>query len=165
MAEGLQRELRDSRKAPGPLLQFDRFGPHSICKERDLMPEFQRRQKTLLCIDDYQNALAGWCLYLQGAGYCVAGASSAQDGLEIFATRQVDIVVLDYAMPEVTGDIVAATMKKMKPSVPIIMFTGVPDVGEQARDQIDVLVAKGCDPSVLLQIIDEVLQIRACAAS
>src|SRR5258708_35936577 len=30
MAERLQRELRDSSKAPGPLLQFGRFGPHSV---------------------------------------------------------------------------------------------------------------------------------------
>ena len=88
----------------------------------------------------------------------MTGAASAQEGLEIFGTRQVDVVVLDYAMPEMSGEVVARAMKKIKPNVPIIMFTGFSDVG-QSREHIDVLVTKGCEPRVLLPIIDDVLQI------
>lgn len=71
-------------------------------------------QKTLLCIDDHKPTLAGWCLYLQGAGYLVETAHGPQEGLQLFATQPIDLVLLDYAMPEVDGGEVAATMKRIK---------------------------------------------------
>lgn len=128
------------------------------------MKTLQRHSKHVLCIDDYQTALAGWCLYLQGEGYCVTGASSAQEGLEIFATQKIDAVVLDYTMPELTGDTVATSMKKMKPDVPIIMFTGISDTDIDIGNKIDGFVEKGCEPKLLLAAIDKVFQIRDCAS-
>ena len=124
------------------------------------MQDFLRHRNTLLCIDDHQAALAGWCLYLQGQGYTVMGAVNAQEGLEIFATRDIDAVILDYAMPELNGEGVALTMKKMKPHVPIVMFTGISDVSKETHAHIDALVIKGCPPNVLLKTIDSLLQIR-----
>ena len=129
------------------------------------MKHLLRHNKHLLCIDDYESALAGWRLYLQGEGYRVRGASSPQEGLEIFATQPVDAVVLDYAMPELTGDAVAAQMKKMKPDVHVIMFTGMSDIAPDAQNKIDAFVKKGCAPRVLLELIDNLLQIRDRAAS
>jgi CheY-like chemotaxis protein len=122
------------------------------------MKTLERHSKHVLCIDDYQTALAAWCLYLQGEGYCVTGASSPQEGLEIFATQQVDAVVLDYAMPDFTGDAVAASMKKMKPDVPIIMFSGVSETDVSVGNQVDAFVEKGCQPGVLLRLIDNLFQ-------
>jgi len=124
-----------------------------------------RKNKHLLCIDDYETALAGWCLYLQEQGYCVTGVSSPQEGLEIFATQPVDAVVLDYAMPELTGDAVAETMKKMKPDVPIIMFTGFSEIAPDLQNKIDAFLTKGSEPKVLLELLDDVLQIRTRAVS
>lgn len=98
-------------------------------------------------------------------GYCVTRAASAQEGLEIFATQQVDAVILDYAMPDLNGDAVLAMMKKMKPGIPIVMFTGVSEIGEQAQEQVDAFVTKGCPPNVLLKTIDALLQIHDRAAS
>ncbi len=118
-----------------------------------------RHHKTLLCIDDEANALAGWCLYLQGAGYVVMGAATPAEGLQVFATTHIDAVVLDYSMPDLNGDGVAATMKKIKREVPIVMFTGFSDLGCQARADVDVFVTKGCDPSILLKAVDEMLGI------
>ena len=55
--------------------------------------------QTLLCIDDHETSLAGWCLYLQSAGYKVETARNPQEGLELFAIHPIDLVLLDYAMP------------------------------------------------------------------
>jgi CheY-like chemotaxis protein len=85
---------------------------------------------TILCVDDYETSLAGWCLYLQNEGYSVTTARTAQEGLERFAVTPVDLVLLDYLMPESNGDDVAATMKQIKPDVRILMFSGVPHVPE-----------------------------------
>ena len=97
---------------------------------------------------------------MQSQGYCVMTAAKPQEGLEIFATKDVDAVILDYAMPDLNGEAVAVTMKKMKPKVPIVMFTGVSAINKETHQHIDALVAKGCPPNVLLKTIDSLLQIR-----
>ncbi|HEY6937183.1 MAG TPA: response regulator [Terriglobales bacterium] len=121
-------------------------------------------QKTLLCIDDHKPSLAGWCLYLQGAGYSVETAHGAQEGLQLFATQPIDLVLLDYAMPEADGGEVAATMKRIKPQVRIVMFSGVSEVPPEARAHVDAFLQKGQPPSVVLQKIDELLQNTGRAA-
>jgi CheY-like chemotaxis protein len=121
-------------------------------------------QKSLLCIDDHKPSLAGWCLYLQGAGYYVETSHSAEEGLQLFATHPIDLVLLDYAMPEVDGGEVAATMKRIKPQVRIVMFSGVAEVPENARMHVDAFLQKGQHPTAVLQTIEELLRVEERAA-
>lgn len=116
-----------------------------------------RAAKTILCIDDHQQAVAGWCLYLQGAGYRVETALSATEGLQLFATQSIDLVLLDYSMPDANGGEVAATMKRIKPDVRVLMFSGVRHVPDSARDHADAFLEKGVQPVVVLEKIDELL--------
>ncbi len=113
---------------------------------------------TILCVDDYETSLAGWCLYLQNAGYSVTTARTAQEGLERFAVSPVDLVLLDYAMPDSNGDDVADTMKRIKPNVRILMFSGVAHVPEKARAHVDAFLQKGQSPLVVLDKIRELLE-------
>ncbi len=119
---------------------------------------------TILCVDDYETSLAGWCLYLQNAGYSVTTARTAQEGLERFAVSPVDLVLLDYAMPDSNGDDVAATMKRIKPDVRILMFSGVSHVPEKARAHVDAFLQKGQSPIVVLDKIRELLEAPGKAA-
>ena len=64
---------------------------------------------------------------------------------------------LDYAMPAIDGGQVAAAMKHIKPSVPILMLSGVPHVPEQDLANIDAFVQKGQEPAVVLQKIEQLL--------
>lgn len=114
------------------------------------------KRRTLLCIDDHETSLAGWCLYLQNAGYCVQTARSAQEGLELFATRPIDLVLLDYAMPGMNGREVAATMKRIKPDVRIVLFSGV-SLAESETTEADAFVQKGQHPLVLVHTIEKLL--------
>jgi CheY-like chemotaxis protein len=117
-----------------------------------------------ICIDDYETSLAGWCLYLQNAGYSVTTARTAQDGLERFAVSSVDLVLLDYGMPDSNGGYVAAAKKRIKPDVRIVMFSGVPNVPETARLHVDAFLQKGQSPTVVLDKIQELLQSSGEAA-
>ena len=114
-------------------------------------------QKTILCIDDYETAAAGWCLFLQSVGYSVTTAYSAQEGLQLFATRPIDLVMLDYAMPDLNGDQVSKAMKSMKPQVPILLFSGVSQLPEETLQRVDAFMQKGVHPNVVLQKIQELL--------
>jgi CheY-like chemotaxis protein len=115
-------------------------------------------RKTILCIDDHEASAAGWCLYLQNAGYAVETAYSAMEGLQLFATTPIDLVLLDYKMPDTDGGQVAADMKKIKPQVPILLFTGVSQIPDGDRAHIDAFLEKGQNPVVVLQKIDELLE-------
>ena len=85
-------------------------------------------------------------------------ARTAQEGLERFAVSPVDLVLLDYLMPESNGDDVAATMKHIKPDVRILMFSGVPHIPETARLHVDAFLQKGQSPTVVLEKIRELLK-------
>ena len=113
---------------------------------------------TILCVDDYETSLAGWCLYLQSVGFSVVTARTGQEALEVFAVSPVDLVMLDYAMPNLNGDEVALTMKRIKPQVRILMFSGVADVPERARGCVDGFLRKGLSPAAVLEKIRELLQ-------
>ena len=121
----------------------------------------RRKEKTVLCIDDDQVALSGWCLYLQTKGYTVMGASSPEEGLQIFGTNPIDAVILDYSMPELNGSTVSALMKHIKPQVPIILFTGTDGVPTAIFNTVDDHVIKGGEPSELLEKVDSILHIEA----
>ncbi len=116
-----------------------------------------RADKTVLCIDDHKSAVAGWCLYLQSAGYRVETAFSATEGLQLFATQAIDLALLDYAMPDANGAEVAAAMKRMKPAVRVLMFSGIANLPEDARAHADAFLEKGHHPTVVLAKIDELL--------
>ena len=119
----------------------------------------RRQDKTILCIDDDQAALSGWCLYLQSKGYRVVGAATGEEGMQMFAVQPIDLVVLDYSMPELNGSAVSEVMKRMKPKVPIILFTGSVGVPDTIRKTVDCQVLKGGEVTKLLDKIDSILGI------
>jgi response regulator RpfG family c-di-GMP phosphodiesterase len=119
---------------------------------------------SILCIDDYETSLAGWCLYLQSVGFSVTTARTAQEGLQLFAVSPVDVVLLDYALPDSNGDEVAALMKRMKPEVRILMLSGVSHVPENARLHVDAFLQKGLSPTLIVDKIRELLNASGKAA-
>jgi|SRR6185312_423627 response regulator RpfG family c-di-GMP phosphodiesterase len=128
-----------------------------------MLPD-QMNHSTILCVDDYETSLGGWCLYLQSMGYSVITAQTAQEGLQLFAVSPVDLVLLDYALPDSNGYDVAATMKRIKPDVRILMFSGVPHVPENAQLHVDAFLRKGESPAVVLDKIRELLDLSGKAA-
>jgi len=58
-------------------------------------------------------------------GYRVETASSGDEALALFSQSGFDLTVLDYEMPRMKGDQLAAAIKNLVPSQPVIMFTGL----------------------------------------
>jgi YesN/AraC family two-component response regulator len=52
--------------------------------------------------------------------------------LELASKHSVDVVILDYFMPEMNGQEVAIEMRRLRPEAAIIMLSGAADVPEQA---------------------------------
>jgi CheY-like chemotaxis protein len=96
----------------------------------------------ILCVDDEAAALAARCLVLSSAGYRVLTAPDGAAALEIFLCIQVDLVVIDYCLPGLTGAQVAAEMKRLKPAIPVVLFTGFVEA-PPGSEHADVLITKG----------------------
>jgi DNA-binding response OmpR family regulator len=122
-------------------------------------PELQRA--VLLCIDDDEDVLECVKSFLESFGYSVLTAASGGKGLELASRYSVDIVILDYLMPEMNGQDVAREMRRLKPEPPIIMLSAAVDVPEQALRLVDAFVAKDSLASQLLPVI---AQLHVCGS-
>src|SRR6476660_9205720 len=107
----------------------------------------------LLCIDDNEDLLECEKSFLESYGYTVLTAPSGGKGLELAAVYPVDIVIVDYLMPEMNGHEVAREIRKLSPQTPIIMLSGEMNVPEQILKWVDALVAKDHLASQLLPAI------------
>ena len=116
-----------------------------------------RRQKTLLCVDDNQSSLKICKIILEDFGYKVLTASNGGEGLQVFASNAIDAVILDYHMPEMNGDLVAAEMKRTNPRIPILMLSGWVSLPESALQVVDEFVAKGDPVEFMLLAVQQVL--------
>src|SRR3984893_17317721 len=116
-----------------------------------------RRHKTLLCVDDNQSSLKICKMVLEDFGYKVLASSSAREGLEVFASNAIDAVILDYQMPEMNGELIAAEMKRTNPRIPILMLSGWVSLPESALQLVDEFVAKGDPVEFLLLAVQQVL--------
>jgi CheY-like chemotaxis protein len=118
-----------------------------------------RRKATILCIDDHWNGLIGRKLLLEESGYEVLEATSGSEGLDLFLLRPVDAVVLDYQMPGMNGDIVAAKMKQVKSHVPILLLSAYGPLPKKKLQSVDTFLSKSQPPKVLLSAIQNLLNV------
>ena len=116
-------------------------------------------RKLILSVDDDSGVLFSRYRKLQEAGYDVLSANDGVQALQIFGSSPVDLVLLDYAMPGMYGDIVAQAMKDYKPTVPVILVSGS-EVPEEAATKVDFCLRKAEGPEPLLRAIQELLTSR-----
>ena len=121
--------------------------------------ELQR--SVLLCIDDDEDVLECEKSFLESFGYTVVTAASGGKGLELASRHSVDVVIVDYFMPEMNGHQVAMEMRRLKPQAPIIMLSATVDVPEEALKLVDAFISKDSLASDLLPTIVQLHRSRS----
>jgi CheY-like chemotaxis protein len=111
------------------------------------------RGKIVLCIDDNEDLLECEKEFLESFGYTVLTAPNGGKGLELASVHSVDVVVVDYLMPEMNGQEVAIKMRRLRPQAPIIMLSGAGKIPKQALKSVDAFIAKDQLASHLLTAI------------
>jgi len=119
-----------------------------------------RAKARILCIDDHWNGLIGRKMLLEASGYEVLEASGGDEGLKLFRTHAVDAVVLDYQMPGMNGDVVAAKMKGINAHVPIMLLSAYEPLPTNKLRSVDSFVSKSQPPSILLSSLKDMLAER-----
>lgn len=87
-------------------------------------PETTNEIKTILVVDDEPENRRIYSEILSDSGYRVIdepdGASALSD---IRQGEKIDLVIIDYKMPGMNGLELAATLRNILPSVPVLMLT------------------------------------------
>ena len=119
----------------------------------------------MLCIDDNVLGLAVRKALLETRDYRAFTAESGPAGLEIAVQEQIDLVILDYEMPEMDGGQVARQLRSLCPQVPILLLSGYPGrIPKALLAAVDGFVLKGSSPEILLKEIERIMNLAAKAA-
>ena len=111
----------------------------------------------ILCIDDESAALNIRKRVLETAGHHVLTARSGDEGLQLFRSESFDLVLLDYWMPGMNGIATARELKPMKPSVPMIILSGLSQLPDETMGVVDRWILKDEGPQFLLNTIKALL--------
>lgn len=113
----------------------------------------------ILCIEDDPIHLTLRKKVLERDGYGVIGVTTAADALKTLREAPVCATISDHLLQGTNGTQLAVQMKKIKPDVPIILFSGtVPE----HFDGVDVFINKGEPTAEFLRIVREVVA-RYCS--
>jgi CheY-like chemotaxis protein len=112
---------------------------------------------TVLAVDDDALVLTNTVAMLEDLGHGVIAATSGKQALDILGKHgSVDLVITDYAMPQMTGLELAKTIKKQWPDVPVIIATGFAEMAERVAESFPKL-AKPFTEDELAEALDRVI--------
>jgi len=115
---------------------------------------------TMLVVDDEQTVADGYALRLQ-LTYETVTAYGGREALELLVERDIDVVLLDRRMPEVTGDDVLERIREDGIDCRVVMLTAI-DPGFDVIDMpFDDYLHKPVDKEALLTAIEQQLRVVA----
>jgi PAS domain S-box-containing protein len=81
--------------------------------------------RVVMVVDDDTLVLNSAAAMLEDLGHRVFEATSGQQALSLLAQHpEVDVLITDHAMPNMTGAELVATVQKISPSLPIVLASG-----------------------------------------
>jgi CheY-like chemotaxis protein len=98
--------------------------------------------KRILLADDQQQVRESIRLLLEVDEHSVAEARNGREALTIFTQSSFDLVITDYAMPEMTGKDLAVSIKETSPEQPILMITAYANEMGEGRKAVDAVLNK-----------------------
>ena len=111
----------------------------------------------VLCIDDDPGILELLDDVLTACGLRAICTSDCMTAMRLVASEPIDVVVLDYHMPQMDGLTLARNLRRSNSRLPMIMFSGTP-LPIEALEVVSRLVGKGDGALLLADAIFETLQ-------
>ncbi len=115
----------------------------------------------ILCIDDNTHGLTARRVLLEGMGHKVTVARSGREGLEAFRNQKIDMVIVDYVMPQMNGGEVVREIKRENPKLPVILLSGYAETLclEEKVPEADCVLKKGArEVSELVNAVNRLLR-------
>jgi DNA-binding NtrC family response regulator len=127
---------------------------HELPKAASSRPSNPR----LLWVDDCQPLLGLYNAIFADLGFEVRMASSPREALDDLAAHAIDVVILDYEMPEMNGCELARLVKDRYPGLPVILYSASSEIPQNARCWVDAVCYKTAPREHLLALIEANLE-------
>lgn len=99
-----------------------------------------RRATRVLLVDDEDIVRHATCLQLRTLGYDVTEVASAACARErIEQGLEVDVLVTDHVMPDMTGARLACLLRQQRPELPVLIITGYANLSPDELQDFEVL--------------------------
>jgi CheY-like chemotaxis protein len=115
---------------------------------------------TVLLVDDEAEHLRLRAHVMTVRGFSVITAGDPLKALSMMerSKEKVDVAVLDYHMPEMSGCVLADHLRSMRPEMKIILNSGAIDIPKGEMTSVDVFIPKGDGIARLLAQVAEFAQ-------
>ncbi len=117
----------------------------------------------LLIVEDDKSALESLIQLLSMDGYSVVGFSNPLKAFEYLKNNDIDVVISDIKMPEMSGMELLDKIKKSYPEVDVILMTAFGDVNnavEAIKKGASHYILKPINYEELLEILKKVAEVR-----
>ncbi len=112
----------------------------------------------ILLIDDEELVRQTVDACLKGDKHTVCTVTDGKLGIEMFSKDNFDVVITDRAMPGLSGDQVAAEIKKINSKVPVIMLTGFGHIMKDTHQHpggVDFIISKPVTRDALREVLSK----------
>jgi PAS domain S-box-containing protein len=125
-----------------------------LTDEQDMEPA-SGGGETILVVEDDVSVRALACRILRGRGYTVMEASNGKDALAAVraCTQQIDLVITDVVMPEMSGAELASQLEAVRPGIRILYVSGYANRGMESQAKLDPRVAFLQKPFTIQQLV------------
>jgi|SRR5581483_2627661 len=113
------------------------------------------RHCTLLCIHRDPARLS----LLEENGYELVNATNGYDGLQLFMSRCVDAIVLEYPLGVSNGTIITTEIKQVRPKLPIVMLADHAHLPDAVLKSVDALVHISDPAHILWAVVHFLLSV------
>jgi CheY-like chemotaxis protein len=118
---------------------------------------------TVLFVDDEVAIAMGVKMVLAHLGYDIVVKTSGTKALAAFsqAPERFDILITDLTMPEMTGDVLASKIKKIRSDMPVILCTGLLEEDSEiilSKYNVDAFIQKPYNKQALIESIQRVIE-------
>jgi CheY-like chemotaxis protein len=120
------------------------------------IPDGMPPHSTLLCVHMDPARLS----LLHDNGYELVTATDGHDGLRLLASQPVDAIVLDYHLRLLDGAPVANEMKRVRPTIPIVMLADDTALPDGALNSVDALVINSDGAHFLWATVHFVINVK-----
>jgi DNA-binding response OmpR family regulator len=121
-----------------------------------LMATTETSKATILVVDDEQEILRLVEFFLKREGYTVVKAASPLEAIAVFdeCGAGIDVLLTDYSMPGMNGLELVESLRKHRPTLPVVFMSGRIDVEQEIADRNCVCIRKPLSFADLLGTIE-----------
>jgi CheY-like chemotaxis protein len=115
-------------------------------------------RRSILIVEDTASLRILLGIKLEGAGWRVRWADSAEEGLRIMEKEGCEVILSDINLPGMTGDQFVMTIRKQWPGVALLLMTGLPP---EKRPKVPAgipIFTKPLDLDAVLNVLEKVFK-------